>query len=95
MIASEVSQRIRPHRPRVGGANDWWLDALEPSPLVAPTEFISVERMIPHYDRQLVANHCLHRDKLGGGQLNSCRGAHFTSVCRGYARGTRRILPPF
>jgi hypothetical protein len=37
----------------------------------APTEFISVERMILHCDRGLVINHGLHRDELGGGRPNS------------------------
>ena len=32
----------------------------------APAELVSVERMIVHWEF-LVANHGLHRDKLGGG----------------------------
>jgi hypothetical protein len=37
---------------------------------VAPAEFISVERMILHFIHRPVANHCLHRDELGGGPPN-------------------------
>jgi hypothetical protein len=56
----------RPRRPCVGGESD---SALLKASIEndAPTELVSVEQMILH-EMRVVANHGLHRDKLGGGQ---------------------------
>jgi len=62
---SRVFARRRPHRACPGGA--MILHYRHPtSCCAAPAELVSVERTIAHWEF-LVANHGLHRDKLGGG----------------------------
>jgi hypothetical protein len=59
----------RPRRPRVGGENDCALSMYRDQ--LAPTELVSVEPMIFHLGQPIVANHGLHRGKLGWGAEKS------------------------
>lgn len=51
MTSPRRNQCNRPHRPRVGGASDCQLDAIDRL-FSAPTELVSVERMIDRLGRR-------------------------------------------
>jgi hypothetical protein len=55
----------------------------------APAELVSVERMIFHFVKYIVANHGFHRDKLGGGLQNLCVTSKFERLIRAYLRHPR------